>query len=437
MDALRSVDNVALLKLHGCISLTHDETLPLILTTDQYVTYLSNRDRLFTTFKEWAYENTLVTVGQRLQDPDLRQVLLELSARGDMRPRYYFVAPNVTPEETRFWEGRRVTPLPGSFEDFLEAIAAAVPPLHRIITPSLGVTHPIGARLRADAILRTETLEFITIDADYVYPGMPTARVAPPDFYRGVNEGWGPIEQNLDVRRRLIDRILIDVVLQDEADKASSVEFVVVKAEAGAGKSVSLKRIAWEASNDVFCLSLRPGGRLQYEAIEELTRLSDQRLFLFLDDAADYVEELLDVLRRAKLDRLKLTVVSAERVNEWNIACERLESHVTSEYELRYLSRDEISQLIDLLDRHTSLGRLAGRSKDENIEEFQDRAGRQILVALLEATQGIPLADILVNEFNNIVPASAQALYLTVCVLNRLGIPVRAGLIEDSWHSLL
>ena len=84
-DALRSPDNVVLLKLHGCISRVGSATCPLILTTDQYIQYKAGRSRLFATLQEWAYDKPLVFVGHSIQDPDLRAILLELNVR---RPQF-------------------------------------------------------------------------------------------------------------------------------------------------------------------------------------------------------------------------------------------------------------------------------------------------------------------------------------------------------------
>jgi tetratricopeptide (TPR) repeat protein len=429
-DILRSVHDVALLRLHGSIKVTRDERLPLILTTDQYITHRENRRNLFITLEEWGRENTIVAIGQSLQDPDLRQILLELSRLGDRRPRYYLVSPNATPEEVRFWESgsRRTTSLEGTFLDFLEALDAALPSaLRRIAIPVL-TAHPIAAKLPPTVQLTAETVEYLTYDLQYVHASMPTERVEPRDFYRGVSKGWSAIDQDLDVRRKLVDEFLYDVVLQDEVDK-EALEFYVIKAEAGAGKSTLLKRIAWEASSENLCLFLKPEGRMRYQPIAEIATQSRLRIYLFVDDAADHVQGMGELLSRARRDGLRLTLVTAERINEWNIACERLDSAVTTEYPLRYLSEQEIGELLLRLERNRSLGRLEDMTSDERTEAFVRRAGRQLLVALLEATQGVPLEDILVDEFNHIIPESAQSLYLTVCVMNRLGVPVRAGLI--------
>ncbi len=78
-EKLRAPEHLGFLKLHGCITRTHDPELPLILTADQYATHRSGRDRLFKMLLEWGAENTMVFVGHGLQDPDLRKVLLEVS----------------------------------------------------------------------------------------------------------------------------------------------------------------------------------------------------------------------------------------------------------------------------------------------------------------------------------------------------------------------
>ena len=428
--ALRGVARIALLKLHGCLSRTRDAEVPFILTPDQYVSHRKHRDYLFRTLKEWGCNNTLVAVGNSLRDPDLRQILIELDELGTSRPRYYLVGPDFTAVERRLWESRRITPLEGTFSEFLETLDRRLPSHLRQIVPESQHMHPISQRL--NRTLRSDTMDYLAKAAEFVHAGMTLAAVEPAEFYRGLSPDWAAIEQALDVRRRLVDTILYDVILTDEASRQSLVEFVVIQAEAGAGKSICLQRIAWDAAidADLLCLFVSPNGYLNYEAIEDISRAAGQRIFLFVDNASENVAGLEHVLVRSRRDRLPITVIATERQNQWNIYCERLETHLSQDFRLRYLNHDEIVQLIALLQRHKSLGYLEQRDDDERIAEFEERAGRQLLVALLEATQGRSHEDILVDEFERIVPERARSLYLTVCILNRLDIPVRAGLIS-------
>ena len=430
-EVLRSENRLALLKLHGCLSRTRDYEVPFILTTEQYITHRRHRDNLFRTLKEWGSDRPLVAVGHSLRDPDLRRILLELDELGSARPRYYLVGPEFTVEEERWWESRRITPIRGSFNEFLTTLDERIPsPLRRAYTKDHD-EHPIERRLSRP--LLEETVEYLMSDAaQFVYGGMNVDSVAPTDFYRGLSPDWAAIEQNLDVRRSLTDTVLYDVILADEAYRHCPVEFYVILAEAGAGKSVCLQRIAWEAAIEAnrLCIFVRPDGYLNYDAVADVARTAGQRLFLFVDNVAENVSSIHHLLQQSRRDGLLITVISTERQNQWNIYCERLETQLTEHYNLRYLNHSEIVGLIDLLRKHKSLGYLEKFSEADRVSEFESRTGRQLLVALLEATYGKPHQEILVDEFNRIVPERARSLYLTVCMLSRLGIPVRAGLIS-------
>lgn len=431
-EKLRSPNHLALLKLHGCVTRTHETELPLILTVDQYVTHRGGRERLFRTLEEWALEYPIVFIGHGGQDPDLRAILLEVSKDLAIRPRYYLVRPGVGEPEIRFWESKRITVLSGTFEDLITTLEKEIPAAIRPLLAVASSGRPIQRRFALHEQPGSVLESFLDNDVDYVHPSISTPEGTPQAFYRGFDLGWYPIIKGLDVRRNLADRLLIEVVIRAEQERPTATELYVIKAEAGAGKSVFLRRLAWEASSgaDVLCLFLRDFGILRYEPVRELYRLTQQRIFIFVDGAAERAQALESLLSDARRDRLPITVFTAERLNTWNIACDRLESYLTDSFQLRYLSHEEIVVLVGLLREHDSLGpELTGKTTDECVRQFEQRAGRQLLVALHEATLGAPFEDILLDEYESIQPSAARQLYLTVCVLNRLSVPVRAGLI--------
>ena len=75
------------------------------------------------------------------------------------------------------------------------------------------------------------------------------------------------------------------------------------------------------------------------------------------------------------------------------------------------------------------LGRLADLNHEQRLEALTEKAGRQLLVALHEATLGKPFETIVRDEYNNVSPVQAQQMYLTVCFLNQFSVPVRASII--------
>jgi len=431
-ERLRSQDQLGLIKLHGCITRTHDPDLPLILTVDQYITHLDERTYLFRTFEQYAFEYPIVFVGYGLQDPDIRAALLEVSKNVAIRPRHYLLKPQVTEEEIRLWELKKITVLNGTFEEFLQELNRQIPMPVRPLLARVDYDHPIIARFGVNEGLNDSIKEFLANEVEYVHAGMPIVGGIPSDFYRGFDLGWAAIEQELDVRRKLTDTILSDVIIRTEEDRPTVADLYAIKAEAGAGKSVFLRRLAWEAATqaDTLCFYVREDGIIRYDVLQEMYRVTQQRIFLFYDNAADHVTNLLALISKARRDRLPLTIITAERLNAWNMSCQPLAAYLSEDFSLKYLSRSEIEVLVRLLETHKSLGpNLEQKSFEDRVEQFHEQAGRQLLVALHEATLGAPFEEILFDEFTEIQPQSARNLYLTVCVLNRMNVPVRAGLI--------
>jgi cold shock CspA family protein len=431
-EKLQSVNSLALLKLHGCITRTQDSKLPLILTTDQYSTHREGRDRLFKTFYEWCYESTVIFIGGGSQDSELRSLLLQVLKEVKNRPLYYLVQSKVTTVEKSLWESKRITILEGELEDFLKSLDKAIAKNLRPLAQALQIEHPIQRKFIKNEPVIGSVKDLLIHDVEYVHDAIETKESNARQFYKGFDLGWYPIIKGLDVRRRLTDTVLYDVILRPEKDRPTLSELYVIKAEAGAGKTIFLRRLAWEAATqvDVICLFIRPLSTISFEAIRELYRLVNERIFIFVDAAADNVSLISKLLEEARYFEVPLTIVTAERLNEWNMSCDRLAGYVTNPYQLHYLSQAEILELVNLLHQYDALGpHLQKKNLEERAKEFEEKAGRQLLVALHEATMGRPFEEIIVDEYKNIYPKQAQDLYLTVCLLNRLGAPVRAGLI--------
>lgn len=430
-EKLKSPRSLRFLKLHGCITRTSDPSIPLILTVDQYITHKTGRDRVFDHLKTLSYEHPLIFIGHSLQDPDIRQILLELG-KDDERPRYYTVTPSITPPEKRLWEHRRITPLIGTFEDFLSKLDNELPSVFRGVTvtpvlPDLPVAERFVVR---NPGLSPACYEFLESDVEYVRSEMSAKQIDPRAFYRGYSPRWSAVDAGLDVRRGIEDTILSNTILDEVGDART--RFYAIKGHAGSGKSVLLQRIAREAAVtfEKLCLYMQPHGTISFDALSELSKVISERIYLFVDDVGDHVTQVSRLLEQASQASIRLTIIASERINEWNMTCGPLEPYLTDEFEVRYLSPKEIDSLLLLLEEHRALFRLEGYSAEERRAAFVDRAGRQLLVALHEATHGKPFEDIIADEYAEITPQTAKLIYLGVCFLNRYNVPVRAGIVN-------
>lgn len=432
---LTSRRNVLFLKLHGCITEIADENLPLILTPDQYITHRKGRSRLFERIQQFAYDCPFLFVGTSLADPDIRAILLEISQSQDARPRSFMVGPNISDEEVRLWETKKITAIRCTFGEFMAGLDSAIETPYRKLTALLPEhPHPIAARFKTASDLNPSAslLGLLTSQVDYLHKGFGTSDTDPKNFYRGYFTTWDPIARQLDVTRALSDSLLSEIFLEDESSRETQQQLFLIKGHAGSGKSVLLKRLAWDAAVefDKLCLFLKPGAAPSFEPLSELYNFCKERIFFFVDSATDNVELIAELLSRSRKEKLPLTVITTERMNEWNEGCQNLCRYLTQDYHLKYLSDREIEGLISKLDKHKCLGHLEGLLHEKQVESLSKIAGRELLVALHEATFGKPFPEIILDEYKSIPSTKAQSLYLTVSILHRLRVPVRAGLIS-------
>ena len=431
-EQLRSQEQLAFLKLHGCITITHREDLPLILTIDQYSTHMVNRKYVCQRFEAMARECPVVFVGHKLEDTDIREMLRRLTVSTMTRPRYYLIDPSCDDIEARFWETKRVTVLKGTLKDFIEALHGKIPPEIRPLLKLVDSDHPIKKFFHVKEEVPPRITRMLNEEVELIHSGMAFETGTPSAFYRGFDLGWYSILKGLDVRRKLTDILLTDVIIRPEDDRPSLSELYGIKSEAGSGKTVLLRRIGWESAieAEVLTLFVRKYGSPCVEDLIELNRLTNQRIFLLWDNAADHASEIGKLMAQARQAKLPITIITAERKNEWNMSCDRLDQFLSDSFTLRYLNEEELLVLVRLLEEHDCLGpNLRGKTIEQRVELLKLKAGRQLLVSLHEATMGSPFEDILQNEYENIRPLKAQQLYLTVCVMNRLRTPVRAGFI--------
>ncbi|HEY9261689.1 SIR2 family protein, partial [Chitinophaga sp.] len=423
-------------KLHGCLSNINDELVPLVLTPEQYNTHRHNREMLFSKFFSEAWNHTVLFVGFSFADDDITTILEEIDSKVGGRPRFYFVGPGIKPAEAKYWDSKKISPIKATYENFIKELDKLIPVHARqlsIMKPY--VEQPIHTKfvLEFKELTPSEDFNsFLDKDVEYVHGAMSAEHQDPKEFYKGYFESWEPIIRNLDASRDLTEAILTEIVIQDYYNNQEDGQWLIlIKGYAGAGKSVLIKRLAWQAAIDFerFCIFYNKYSKIRYENIFELYKYAKQRIYIFVDNALSNEDDLIQLLDKSKKEHIPITVITTERVNIWNNENNSLKYFVKKEYQLEYLSKKEILELLSLLDRHKSLGYLEGKSQDERIRALSYKPGYELLVTLYEATQGKPYAEIINDEYLRIDGDKAKSLYLTVSILHRLNAPARAGLI--------
>ena len=429
---LKDQNALPYLKLHGCINTINDETLPLILGSEEYAKYKGNRTRLFSHFADWARERPVIFVGYDISDPNILQILFDLTDMGTQRPTFAVIDPALDEIACRYWAAHKFVPAAITFENFLFKINHSIPENNRMLACLKDNRAPsISAWFQSKLPPSSNLKRYLSEELEHVHPGMVSKGVTPKSFYSGVSIDWSAFQQDLDVKRNVSDDLILECILAESHEKAPRV--FLIKGHAGAGVSVALRRFAWDAVKDFGArvLFLKEGGVLRSPLIAEIGELVQEPIVLIVDDALKHLPDICKLYKEASNKHLDLRIIISARTNEWNSVSPDVEMPpISEEFELKDLTERNINSLLDKLGHHGALGELSRMSRPEQFAHFKLHSERQLMVALHEATSGKPFEEIAFHEYAHVLPVEAQILYLDICTLHRLGVSVRAGLVS-------
>lgn len=420
-------------KIHGCITDADDINPPLVASTEQLIGFRNGREGQIATFLEWAKTKTVIFCGYRFGDDNLRTIFHEIIKEGDGRPRHYLVLRNPPNVAISYWSDRRVTVISATFSNFINDLDNQISTSQKRLSSVQTVVRR-SAFTKHISVPNThesdDLLSYLNSHIDLVHSDIQISKPNPEQFYKGYNQGWSPIINSLDVRRSITHEIITDHIISSENPTLQRV--AVVKGHAGAGKTILLRRLAWETATIHGKLTFFASRvhKIEIDQFVEILDLTNEDVYVFVDNVAEHQSDVKQLVQFFSKRRRRLILIIAESFNIWDTTCRDIEEIVSTEYEMRHLSAHEIGDLIDKLKKANSLGHLSSLTRDKQVQALSQTYGRQLLVALIEATSGLPLIEILKAEYSSIPTPEARQLYLDICCLHRFGPPVRAGIIS-------
>ena len=427
-----SPNTVQYLKLHGSLDHRLDKKIPLVLSWQQYISLAQNRTRLFSRLADLSHECPLVFVGYGMGDDHIRDLVLRLKTSN--RPRWYLVDPNAEPEDVAYWQSKNFDVIVARFGEFMSALDKAVPQLMRFLAPPKGsVEFPLKQFYPSPSEESDALKASFTKDVTLVHASMSFREQTAERFYSGYDTGWGGIINRYDAPRKVTGDLLYKILLENEMPEGPV--FLVLRGPAGAGKTIALKRAAFDAAtaSKALVIWFEEVGQLRANIFSEIYELTRKTIYLFVDQVAIHAGKLSIFIRDVKAKRLPIVIVGAEREADWATYCGQLESQLIPQFmRVGMLSSREVESLLDLLARYNCLGELKQKTRQEQVDSFMsaEQADRQLLVALHVLTRGVPFEKIVLNEYESVNPEQARRLYLDIATMHQFSVPVRAGTIS-------
>ena len=420
-----SLERIQALYLNGALPCNPTD---ITLSTSQYARRSGDHCPLYDQFvRDYATKPTIF-IGTELNEPIIWQHVEARGRRGfrmrEHRPKSFLIAPRIARPKRSTLKRLNIVPIEGTARQFLEwltANAAHLPDrtsVWRVTIPSV-----------VDYIAKTTSPNSITRDQHAfaaAFHSVPTAATATPtrSFYLlGASPGWDDLHENLDAPRAITQDILREVECALEPTVPEVARVIVILGSAGSGKSTILRRLGVILNQTGHTVFHSDSEALpKPEAVRSAVSMLASRCVLLLDNSeaalsrvAGMVAETSDLVhppvfvltaRTNDYEQRSTGLVSATQVQEWRVPD---------------LSREEIIEVIARLEGSNLLGRLRGMSMQDRIGEFEQRAGKQLLVAMREATSGQGFDEIIKSEFDGLPSIESKYLYLCTALATDAG----------------
>lgn len=235
------------------------------------------------------------------------------------------------------------------------------------------------------------------------------------NFLLGTSPTWNDIFNNLDAPRKITNEIFIHIESIFNTD-STKLNVITLLGSAGSGKSTILKRLGLQLAQNGRTVFLSYSEYIpEYKSIVQTINSFNQKIILFFDNAdlmLYQVPKLIEALQNCTIPPI---ILISTRTNAFDRITDKFDPiDNLHEFKTPNLDRDEIIEILKLLEINNLLGHLKGLSQSERIREFEYRAKKQILVAMRETTKGENFDEIIKNEFNEIVPPEIK--FLTACI---------------------
>lgn len=241
-------------------------------------------------------------------------------------------------------------------------------------------------------------------------------------FLLGTTPKWEDIHKNLDAPRKISKDILESIEIKFKIVKELSI--IALVGSAGCGKSTILKRIGTVlAQSDKNVYYTDSESLPTPNQLRTIINILNEKIILLFDNS----EVILNILPSYVQELEKLTyppiIVIASRTYEYDRITSKRKAIVDlTEFTIpTKLDRDEIINIISVLEENNLLGYLKGLRPNDRIREFEARSSKQLLIAMREATTGRGFDEILDSEFKDIYPEEAKILCLCVALATDVG----------------
>lgn len=374
----------------------------IVFSRSQYAKH-SDNDIFYKQLVADLITRPIVFIGSSLEEGALWEHLSLRGVKGErdaseLRPRSYLVIPKLNKSRLSMLAKFNIIWLPMTGEEFVKKILSKLQDTKKsgfesLIDRGLTINRNEHFDLVSDLAQKSPKYTEYLMGQEPVWSDVINERVAERDCFTDL---WDEIN-----------------ILRSKAEKKS---FIIITGTAGSGKSSALMWSAMKLMSDGVAVYWFDANK-KFSRRDFLISLNKANSLgaLCINNADIYGNQLSSFIRLALDKYPKMLIVIETRSSKIDRVVNKHELYDIhpNEITIPTLCNNDIDKLIQVLEKENRLGKLKGLDKEERIIAFKNKAGRQLLVAMYEATSGENFSEKATSELEELTPVS-KAIYSLV-----------------------
>ena len=218
------------------------------------------------------------------------------------------------------------------------------------------------------------------------------------DFYNGFKPTWNDILEEVPAWLSNVSEFYYKNFKNKEPKSCS---FFMIFGIAGSGKSTALKQIALAISREnkiVYFIEEYKNSIV--DLIYELDKRNKDEYYIVIERPKVFAKDIQQILKEKKT---RAIFISAENNALWNSKISPiLEDYVTDNVDISEICETDATSILQKIEKFGNWTILSKMSPDQRKIELLNKARRQLLIGLIEATSGIGYQKIIEKEYNNL-----------------------------------
>ncbi len=374
-------------------------------------------------------------IGTKLNEPLLKfHIERYKDINGKTPGKSYVITPSATPIQQASLLQFNIVHIPGTLSTFTAWLQATFP---TGLTPSQLATASLpqytGFLAASDRRAYASLLE----DVSQITPDMvsqPETEGAIRNFYKGFQPTWGDIVEGIPAELDILAESL--KLIQETLKQSTVIPFI---GPAGSGKTTLLMQTCYALcrSKGMYVYFIQKPKKDLKKTLEALEQSSHEatRVVVAIDNVDIVADQLAELLSGGRLS--KTTILCAERESSWKKrTIHKLGQFASYEIPVNEFSQRDAKKILGKLEAYGSWTVLGQMSEKERVHALVDRAQKQLLIALLEATYGRGFGDIIESDYGTLTSDEERMFFLTVGIVteHHFGAPI--GLVDRALNVL-